>query len=511
MRRRRGDDLRRPGTALLIPAALAATLAGCGAAPAANDASTITVAYIGDERLLSPYWDMPAKFLVFLPLFERDSAGEIRGVLARSWQHSEDFRTWTYHLRTDVFWEDGVPTTAHDVKFTLDLAKDPGALFASIGSDSVEVVDDSTVTIRYRGGANPQSTWHVFYPRHLLEGLDPDQAADWEFWRTPVGNGPYRLARHVPKTMMEFQAKPDYVLGEPRIPRVVLRLGGNSLTELMAGNVDVLTHVTGAEVPKLRADPRFSVYHEYNTSFVLTAAWNPRDSLFADPRVRKALTMAIDRPQLARLLDYPEGPPVTDVVYTSAQFYRGELPPALPHDTAAASRLLTAAGWRDADGDGVRERDGVPFRFGLMADGERQRAAVYVQEQLRRVGVLAEIDLRERVNPGTLSREPWQAAVVIAVNGPSSHWRTFGSAGTRPDLPPELVALVDSAYLTLDPDRRDALYRRMWPLFQELHAHTYLVPGTSSFVAHRRVKGIQPPYRADVVWYMKDMWLEPDS
>lgn len=101
--------------------------------------------------------------------------------------------------------------------------------------------------------------------------------------------------------------------------------------------------------------------------------------------------------------------------------------------------------------------------------------------------------------------------MVIAVNGPSSHWRTFGSASTRPDLPPELVALVDSAYETLDPDRRDHLYRELWPLFQELHPFTYLVPGTSSFVADRRVKGIQPPHRADVVWYMKDMWLEPES
>lgn len=147
---------------------------------------------------------------------------------------------------------------------------------------------------------------------------------------------------------------------------------GNSITELIAGNVDVLTHVTGAEVPKLQGDPRFRVYHEYNTSFVLTAAWNPRDAFFSDPSVRKALTMAIDRFQLARLLDYPEGPPVSDVIYTADQFHRGELPPALPFDAAAAARLLEAAGWRDGDGDGVRERDGVPFRFRLIAGGRRR-------------------------------------------------------------------------------------------------------------------------------------------
>ncbi len=64
--------------------------------------SKITVWYIGDERVLGPYWEMPAKFLVFLPLVTPDEDWEPQGRLAQRWEHSPDYREWTFHLRQDV-------------------------------------------------------------------------------------------------------------------------------------------------------------------------------------------------------------------------------------------------------------------------------------------------------------------------------------------------------------------------------------------------------------------------
>ncbi len=85
----------------------------------------------------------------------------------------------------------------------------------------------------------------MYYPKHVLEKLDPENCASWEFWRYPVGDGPYRHVRTVPQTMMEFEADPNYYRGKPRIKHVVLKLfpGGYipptmQLTELLSGNVN---------------------------------------------------------------------------------------------------------------------------------------------------------------------------------------------------------------------------------------------------------------------------------
>ncbi len=81
--------------------------------------NTVTVAYY--ERGMYPDEDMPAKFLTFLSLTVLDEKAEFRGRLARRWEHSPDYREWTYHLRTDVRWHDGVPVSAHDITFSVEL------------------------------------------------------------------------------------------------------------------------------------------------------------------------------------------------------------------------------------------------------------------------------------------------------------------------------------------------------------------------------------------------------
>ena len=198
---------------------------GCGGGEdrAYSHGSTVIVAYGGDERVLNPYFDMPAQLLVFLPLVTRDEHGELEGRLAKSWEHSPD-----YH-------------------------------------ESITVLDDSTVTVRYPGTPYSFDWWVVYYPKHLLENLDPKEFLGWEFWTHPVGNGPYRYVRHVPRTMMEFEANPDYYKGKPKIDRVVLKFTGEAagLTELLSGNVDAITEINSTEILKLAADPRFRLYRSF--------------------------------------------------------------------------------------------------------------------------------------------------------------------------------------------------------------------------------------------------------
>ncbi len=474
--------------------------------------STITVLYPTDERGLGPQYDMPAQFLMFLPLVTYDEDGELEGLLAQSWEHSADYCTWTIHLRTDVRWHDGVPFTAHDIEFSVELLSRPDVGYISPGAVSITVLDDSTFT--YTSTVqNPLSDYRTYYPKHLLEDLDPTEFYDWEFWTNPVGNGAYRYVRHVPKTMMELKANPDYFRGKPGIERVILKFGPTSLAELLSGNVDVLPQVNPMELPKLGQDPRFRIYYLI-TPDVSTIFWNHRHPVFGDPRVREALTLAINRRELLSVLNLPDDLPLFDVIYTERQW--GELPQPLPYDPERAKELLEEMGWHDLDGDGISERHGEDFRFTMLVVASRVREAIYIQDQLRRVGVRMEISTRrsfglvsQEMRTGDFEAAIWRQFMTLStVRG---HLAFFGKGSIIGYRNARVVELLDAAAETQNPEELDTLYRELMSLFKADLPVTFLYPMPWTYVVHRRVRGLSTPYRADPVWYMEHLWIEDNE
>lgn len=355
----------------------------------------LVVAFEGAAGTLNPAVDTPAWRLVFLPLLVQDERGELAGRLARSWERSED-RAWTFHLRTDFQWEDGVPVTSRDVAFAVRVLAHPAVAY--YGPEDVRVVavpDDSTITIR---------TWMNFMidevgalPAHLLGELDPARVMEWDFWTRPVGNGPYRVVRYVPETMMEFEASPSYRGEPPRIRRVILTFDRNAgLAALLSGRADAIHDAAPGDVARAWGDPRFRIYHEVY-SYDWGIYWNTGREPFSDPRVRLALSHAIDRRELLRVQRLPDSLPLSEGFRTGRQEKRGDILPPIPHDPPRGRVLLDAAGWRDEDGDGLRERDRRTLGFTLLVRGKAgaEDTAVLVQEHLRRVGARVEIQTLE--------------------------------------------------------------------------------------------------------------------
>ncbi len=504
------------GVSLLVGAALS-----CGRSDdhAGSPDSTITVLYDADERIFGPYWSMEAWFLMFLPLVTYDANGDIVGRLARSWAHSPDFRSWTFHLRPDVRWHDGEPVTAGDVKFSIELSAHPDILHddAWHDVDSIAVRDDTTLTIFSGRPKDARDTWNVYWPKHLLEGLDPKEFYRWEFWIHPVGNGPYRYVRHVPETMMELEANPDYYLGKPKIDRLVLKFGrGAGLTELLSGNVDVLTWVNRAEIPKLAADPRFKVYYNMwpGVGWLRAIFWNHRKPPFDRPAIRRALTLAMDRRELLRILNMPEELAITDALFTGRQYTNGDLPEPLPYDPALAERLLEREGWRDVDGDGVIERDGREFVFtALVPSGdELEQVAVYVQAALRRLGVRMEVQplesslVRRRVETGD-----FQGAFFDYWNAVDGHLRWLGEGSPLGYDNPRVAELLARLKETADPTAQDRVYRNLRPQLQEDLPLTFLFPQLQTYVVPRRLRGLHSPYRGDPMQFMEELWVEEEG
>ncbi len=497
----------------LCAGSVALAAVGCGRDRAPAESSTMTVLYPIDERGLGPAWDMPSQFLVFLPLVARNANGEFEGRLAEGWEHSPDYRTWTVHLRRGLRWHDGVPVTAHDVKFTLDLLAHQ-LQWLSPDAYSVRVLDDSAYTITYHRRAHigsPLDDYAVYYPKHVLEKLDANNFANWDFWTHPVGNGPYRHVRHVPKIMMELEANPDYYRGKPRIERVVLKFGPPSIAELTSGNVDAITYVNNKDLLKLAGDSPFRSYWYVDSSRLNAIVWNHHNALFRDAGIRRALTLAINRRELLRVLNLPQQTPVFDSFFTDDQLRRGDLPQPLGYNPEGAQRLLEQAGWRETHANGPRQRNGISFRFTLLASPQQQwqtgteEASIYVQAQLRRIGVEVEIQTMDfRVVRQRIEANKFDAAILPL--SPADFLRLAVEIGYSN---PQMAALFRQAEATMDPSAESRVCRELAPIFERDVPVTFISPARWwSTVARRRVHGLSSPYRAEPVWYMEDLWLE---
>ena len=477
--------------------------------------SKIAVLSIGDERILGPYFDSPPRLLVFLPLVEY-SHGDPKPALAERWEHSPDYRTWIFHLNKEIKWHDGVETTAHDIKFTLDLLDKLANLKKMQGIISYDVIDDFTFTITYKKPSTyALDYWSVYWPKHLLENLDPKEFWKWEFWTQPVGNGPYRYVRHIPKTMIELEANPDYYRGKPKIQKVIIKFGGETwITELLSGNVDVI-QTNLSDVPKLGDDPRFQIHYK-KTWYVGAIFWNHRHTLFSDSSIRKALTMAIDRRELARLLYYPDDLSLFDGISTKFQHFNDDLPEPLPYDPRRAEQLLEKAGWHYRNENGVREKEGQPFRFTANVDRtiglDLDKAAVFVQDQLKRVGIRMEIqELQGTLNSRFRSGD-FEAAFGKFQNSPMAfggHLSIFGENSPLGYNNAEMTRLLKLAKNEPELEKRKEIFEKIKPIYADDLPMTILFPETKILIAHKKVRGLED--YPDPTWFMEYLWIEEDE
>ena len=494
--------------------AAAGEAAGCGRGRHRSQADTITV--LNDQSELSALGPdgTPAQYLVFLPLVAWNHRNELEGRLAESWDHSPDYRTWTVRLRDGIRWHDGVPVTAHDVKSTIDLFEHPDVLAFAPGSLDVEVIDDLTYGLTCHNQVlwgTPMDDVTVYYPKHLIEKMDPKQFWNWDFWTRPIGNGPYRHARTVPQTMMHFQASSDYYRGRPKIGNVVLKFG-DSVLELLSGDVDASANLKRADLLTLARDGRFQVYHQPSDTMAIAMLWNHRHPLFRDAYVRRALTLAINRRELFQTLNIPSDTPVIDAPTSKRQFRRRQVPAPIPHDLAQSNHLLDQAGWL-RNQQGLRERDGTPFRFTVITDrsNDQDAAAVYIQSQLKRIGIRMDIQLFESVFARAVTGD-YEAAINRFFtdwkpgNGPENFLAAAGYTN------PRFSQLADLLKAPLAPEQEDSAYRDLAQLFQRDVPATFLYPRVLTTVAHRRIRGLEnAAYPGDLTWCLDQLSLAEEE
>jgi peptide/nickel transport system substrate-binding protein len=377
---------------------VAAGVLACVAKPPRSDATVLFASGADLQSInplvaIHPLAKQVQKHVLFLTLATYDSAFDAVPRLA-SWEWDARRTMLTFHLRRDVVWHDGVPTTAADVVWTLRAALDAQTAFPRARDlsavTSVEAVDSFTVGIEFAG---PQPRFPdiltdlAILPEHHFAGARGAEIRTHPFNDRPVGNGPFEFVEYRPNQRWVFRRFPEFPdeLGTPRLDRFVVVVVDEATTKLAAltsGELD-FAGISPAHAEFVRDDPRLTVI-DYPVQFAVALVWNLRRAPFDDVQVRRALSLALDRRVLVDAYVYGFGAVAEGPVSPDHPWY--EAAPPVAHSRDEAGRILDDLGWK-RDADGVRRRQGQPLGFeALMVTGDNALEQM-IQAQLRDLGV----------------------------------------------------------------------------------------------------------------------------
>jgi peptide/nickel transport system substrate-binding protein len=373
------------GTWLLLPTLLAAcvdrTVDTAAAGEEPQYGGTVVVANTSDLFDLNPlisgekFAQEVNRYMLFVPLLRQTEDLSYEPALAERWDLLGDTGV-VFHLRRDVRWHDGQPTTAHDVVFTFDRARDPATAFPNApyfaSWTRAEAADSFTVRFSFEPHMEPLIGWALLpiVPAHLLDSIPAERMRQAAFNRQPVGNGPFRFVEVRQNDRWVFAANPDYpeaLGGRPFIDRFIWRPVPNAtaqVAELRAGSADVILAPPPGEFTGISNQPGFRGISRTAPQFA-NVVWNGRVPPLDDARVRQALGLAIDRQKIISTVRGGHGSPAAGPVGPSHWAYDAAVEP-MPYAPDSARSLLRAAGIQDQNGDGVLDlANGRPFAIEL--------------------------------------------------------------------------------------------------------------------------------------------------
>ncbi len=364
----------------------------------------------------------PERHVHFDPPLDPERAREMARELLPPVEHNPIL---TFHLRPGVIFHDGDPFDARDVKFTYEAIMDPRNLSPRSADfepvKSVEVLDRLRVRVVYKRLYSPAlASWGIgILPEHLLnaralaaearqQGRDPEgfSLRDSRFNRRPIGCGPFVFRQWRSDQFIRLERFEHYWEGPPRYRSYVFRIIPDRLTQEMefyAGTLDSYGDtpwmsplgVPPHQVARLKQHPAFQTFSGTASGYTYIG-YNLRREPFDDPRVRRALGMAVDVGAIIKHVLYGQGEPVTGPFLKQTDYYDHQVQP-LPYDPEGALRLLQEAGWR-RNAKGWLEREGQRLRFTLITNsGNDLRKAILAvaQNAWRRIGIDVRTDVLE--------------------------------------------------------------------------------------------------------------------
>lgn len=507
-------------------------LTSCNREPEIKNPKAITVGNIGEPKRLLPMLagdsasgDISSQ--VFEGLVKYTPELVLTGVLAKDWEFSPDCRELTFHLRHDVKWHDGEPFTSADVLFTYQAVTDPntptpyGANYGPV--QKVEAPGRYTVKVTYEKPYAPAvESWSMgIVPRHLLENQDIGSS---QLNRAPVGTGPYKLKEWATGQKVVLEANKDYFNGTPGVDKYIMRVIPDQATqflELKFGGLDFMG-LTPVQYKLESGKPVFKKYFQkfrYPSFGFSYMGYNLKDPRFADVRVRRALTHAINKEEIIKgvLLGY--GTPATGPFHPDSWAHNHKVKD-LKYSPEKARKLLAEAGWALGE-NGLLIKDNKTFRFTVITNqgnDQRLKAAQIIRERLKSIGIEMDIKVLEWQAFLNLVNKKHFEAVILGWglsrdpdlfdiwHSSKTGEKEFNFISYRND---EVDRLLVKGRQTCNHDQRVRIYHRVHELITADQPYTFLYVPDALPILHKRFKGVEQSSLG--IFYDFNHWRIPDD
>lgn len=381
-------------------------LYGCAGDSSHRDIHSLYLHMLSEPGTLNPViatdaYESAINRNIYESLIDRDyDSLDFRPQLAERWEISADKLRYRFYLRKNVTWSDGKPFTADDILYSFKVIKDPKTANAHlkvyfIDIQAVHKINDYTVEFVYSRpyfmgfeicGSIPIVPKHIFN-----DGTDFNTHKNN---RLPVGTGPFKFERWETGKNVVLVSNQSYWGVKPDVKRIVFRFIPEiniALQMLKKGDLDAI-NVRPIQWIRQTNSKKFesSFYKEkYYLPSMSYIAWNAKNDLFSDRRVRLAMTHLINREAILEKSLFGLGKIVSGTFYIFSKSYNQNIKP-WPFDPEKGKALLKEAGWTDKDGDGILDKNGKKFSFTFtIASSSKfaERLATILKEDLARVGI----------------------------------------------------------------------------------------------------------------------------
>lgn len=472
-------------------------------------------------NLLSVDADMTTRYIVdstiIESLFTQDLDTDkikLKPKLAEKMDISEDGLEITIKLKDGIYFSDGVPVTADDVIFTFETIMNPKIDCADIRNyfdniTSVVKLDKRRVKFvmkeRYWKTVSMIGGFYVF-PKHIYQFKNPD-----EFNKrisNPIGSGPYIFERWDVGQQIVLKRNENYWGKKPNLKKIVFKFITNATAALQAlRSHDTDMFEPGSEqVTDMPKNPEFA--EEFKTIIFWDPTfgfwyigWNQQRPFFKDRRVRQAMTCLTDRDGMVAQLTRGKGAVVTSSFYIYGRQNDPNIKP-WPYDLQKAAALLDEAGWKDHDGDGIRDKDGIPFRFkhsypaGIIS---YEQMARLLKDDAAKVGIevipnpLEPSILQGNINDrnfdsveanwgGVIEEDPYQLFHSSQIQKRGSNFVSFNNR--------QADKLIEQARRELNEEKRYALYHKLQRILHEEQPYTFLMTRPRYYFIDKRFENV---------------------